>query len=112
MDDATMTETARLSIAGMSCARCIEKVRAALGKLEGVEELDVTMGSATLTYYPLAVSLERITACIEALGYTAARFRPSRNPFRRFLDGMIRANEEAFGSGPPGCCGGKAPSQP
>ncbi len=112
MDDATMTETVMISIEGMSCGRCIEKVRAALGKLEGIEELEVRMGSATLTYYPMAVSLERITSCIDALGYMADRFQPSRNPFRRFLDGMIRANEEAFGSGPPGCCGGKAPSRP
>jgi copper chaperone CopZ len=107
MDDSTMTETARISIAGMRCGQCIEKVRAALEKLEGVEELDVSMGAVTLTYYPMAVSLDRITACITALGYSAARSTPSRNPFRRFLDGMIRANEEAFGSQPPSCCGAK-----
>ncbi len=107
MDDATMTETATLSIAGMHCDQCIRRVCDALGRLAGIENLDVTMGSVTLDYYPMALSLDNIIACISSLGYEVSRSKPSRNPFRRFLDGMIRANEKAFGSGPPSCCGAK-----
>jgi copper chaperone CopZ len=107
MDDSTMKETARLWVAGMHCDQCVKNIRSALEKMEGIEDLDVTMGSVKLGYYPMAVSLDRIIAGISSLGYSVRQPATSRNPFRRFLDRMTRANQEAFGSEPPSCCGAK-----
>ena len=55
----------------MSCGHCVTSVKRALGQLEGVEVLEVTVGSATVSYDPAAVTPERITQAIEDEGYTA-----------------------------------------
>ena len=63
-------ERTTIGIQGMSCGHCVASVKRALGQLEGVEVLEVTVGSATVSYDPTAVTPERITRAIEDEGYT------------------------------------------
>lgn len=64
-----MAQPLNLSIDGMHCGGCVNRVTNALKKLEGVQVVDVQVGSAK-------VELETATAqaCVEAvnkLGFTA-----------------------------------------
>lgn len=62
---------ATIGIQGMSCGHCVAGVKRALGQLDGVEVREVTVGSATVSYDPAAVTPERITRAIQDEGYTA-----------------------------------------
>jgi copper chaperone len=64
-------EQTTIAIQGMSCGHCIASVKGALGRLEGVQVQEVTMGSATVEYDPRAVTPERIAQAVEAEGYPA-----------------------------------------
>lgn len=64
-------QQATIDIAGMSCGHCVASVNRALGELDGVEVREVTVGSASVSYDPQAVTLEQITAAVEAQGYAA-----------------------------------------
>jgi copper chaperone len=64
-------EKTTIAIQGMSCGHCVASVKGALGRLEGVQVQEVTMGSATVEYDPRAVTPERIAQAVEAEGYPA-----------------------------------------
>jgi len=64
-------ETAVITIAGMSCQRCVESVRAALSALAGVTQIDVTLdrGEARVTFDPQSTSVDRLKAAIADAGF-------------------------------------------
>lgn len=64
------------TVAGMDCAGCVIAARAALRRLDGVEEADAAFESieaspAWVRYDPEQIAPERMIEALEALGYTA-----------------------------------------
>lgn len=64
-------EQTRIAIEGMSCGHCVAAVRQALEGVDGVEVREVTVGSATVSYDPQAVTPREIAGAVEAEGYAA-----------------------------------------
>ena len=60
-----------IGIDGMRCGHCVASVERALGAVDGVERATVTVGSATVSYHPAAVTPERIAQAIWDEGYAA-----------------------------------------
>jgi len=66
-------ETAVLKVGGMTCDGCVRSVRNLLQALPGVLATDVslTLGSATVSFDPEQVTVERLHAAIEDGGFEA-----------------------------------------
>ncbi len=60
-----------LSIQGMHCGACVNRVTAALQKLAGVEVRKVEVGSADLRYDPQAAKPAEIAAAVNRIGFAA-----------------------------------------
>lgn len=60
------------SIGGLSCAGCAARIQESLQRLPGIERAGVNFATrrASVTYVPEEVTLEKIRAAIEELGYT------------------------------------------
>ena len=61
-----------IPITGMTCGGCVNSVRNALSKVAGVQDVQVKVGAATVTYDPALTNPESIRAAIARAGYTAA----------------------------------------
>ena len=68
-----MTKTV-LNVSGMSCSHCENAVKNALGELDGVSSVAVSLGENTVTveYDSNTVSLESIKGAIVDEGYEVA----------------------------------------
>jgi copper chaperone len=66
-----MQEAVALSIEGMHCEACVRRVTAALGKMEGVQVNFVEVGSASVTFNPEHVTLEKIAGAVNKIGFEA-----------------------------------------
>ena len=64
-------QRAAIAIEGMSCRHCVNAVRQALEKLDGVTIEEVSIGSATVAYDPEITPMERITQTVREAGYEA-----------------------------------------
>ncbi|MDP2953583.1 MAG: heavy metal translocating P-type ATPase, partial [Chloroflexota bacterium] len=66
-------ETAILQVNGMSCAACVEKIEKAVGELEGVHRVAVSLaaGTAKVEFVPSLTSLSTVKKAIKDLGYQA-----------------------------------------
>ncbi len=66
-------ETTALTITGMTCASCVAHVERALGDLEGVMEVAVTLepGAARVTFIPGTVTLGQMKRAVRDVGYEA-----------------------------------------
>jgi copper chaperone len=75
-------QTLKFDVHGMTCGGCTDSVQRALGKIDGVSHVDVSLspGSATLEADPTRVTPAQIEAAIGNLGYQAklhpAELRP------------------------------------
>jgi periplasmic mercuric ion binding protein len=60
-------------VKGMTCGGCVYGVRKVLTRLPGVLKADVSyeQSSAIVTYDPAKVTVDKMTAAIGTLGYTA-----------------------------------------
>jgi copper chaperone len=58
-----------LRIDGMSCGHCVAAVRRALATLDGVEVVDVSVGSATISFDEAHVDRAQVDTALEAAGY-------------------------------------------
>ena len=69
--DATRAE---LHVEGMTCEGCESGVKAALEKLEGVQEAEIShkRSRATVTYDPAKVTPRELLAAVESVGYKAS----------------------------------------
>jgi len=67
-----MADELNLTIYGMSCDHCVNRVKAALNKVAGVQVEDVKVGSARISYDPAVTSLDQIAAAVTKAGYDAA----------------------------------------
>ena len=63
--------TLKLTIDGMSCSHCLNRVQQALGTVAGVQLTNVQIGQATLEYDPAEHSPEAIADVVTKAGYRA-----------------------------------------
>jgi copper chaperone len=66
-----MQNTLRLSIEGMHCGGCVNRVTSALRGVKGVEVDSVAVGSAQMTFHPEHTSAEEIAAAVNHIGFSA-----------------------------------------
>ena len=66
--------TGVIDVDGMTCANCVNRVRKALVKVEGVVTADVNLATeqATVEYVPGAVETDELLAAVTSAGYEAA----------------------------------------
>jgi copper chaperone len=64
-------EKVTLAVKGMSCGHCVKAVEGSVGKLPGVETVQVHLqeGKVDVAFDPAAVSLEAIKETIDDQGY-------------------------------------------
>jgi copper chaperone CopZ len=65
-----MRDTLRLSIDGMHCGGCVNRVTAALQGVKGVELGSVEVGSAQMAFHPEQTSAEEIAAAVNRIGFS------------------------------------------
>jgi Cd2+/Zn2+-exporting ATPase len=64
-------ETLKFRVGGMDCAACVTKIENAVGRLPGVETVNVSLTAGTMTVEPSAqVSRAAVEQKVKALGYT------------------------------------------
>lgn len=66
-------ETYQFSVQGMTCGGCVGSVQRAIGKLDGVERVDVVLqpGSAKVVADPVKVTAAQIHCMLARLGFVA-----------------------------------------
>jgi copper chaperone len=64
---------ATIKIEGMSCQHCVMRVKKALETLPGIKQLDVNIGTASVTYDESTVKREDLEAAVEAAGYNVGK---------------------------------------
>ncbi len=66
-------QTVSIPVDGMSCVSCAARVKRALKKIEGVQEVEVSLErrEAVVRYQRDKVSPDRLRSVIDALGYKA-----------------------------------------
>lgn len=66
----TTTTTSTYVVSGMSCGSCVGKVTAGLGKLSGIDDVDIDLTTGTVTVTGAsAADVALIQATVENLGY-------------------------------------------
>ncbi|PTM59252.1 copper chaperone CopZ [Desmospora activa] len=67
-------ETVTLTVKGMSCAHCVQAVEGSLGKLDGVQQVEVHLGAGKVEvqFDAERVSLQQLAETIEDQGYDVA----------------------------------------
>lgn len=63
--------TLKLTIDGMSCGHCLNRVQKALGAIPGVKIESVQIGRATIEYDPTQSAPQSIADAVSATGYKA-----------------------------------------
>ncbi|MHB8576520.1 MAG: heavy metal translocating P-type ATPase, partial [Dehalococcoidia bacterium] len=65
--------TAELSVGGMTCASCVNRVERKLKQVEGVESAAVNLATeqATVRFDPARTGIEELLKAVESAGYTA-----------------------------------------
>ena len=66
------TTTSRFRIGGMDCASCASKIDTAVRRIEGVEDVSVSVTAGTLTVHHEVAAAPKaaIAKMVTALGYT------------------------------------------
>lgn len=69
-----MTENTVLHVKGMSCGHCVKTVEESVGKLDGVNavQVDLKAGTVEVTFEQGQISVKEITETIEDQGYDVA----------------------------------------
>jgi copper chaperone CopZ len=67
----TTMNTLKLTIDGMSCGHCLNRVQKALATIPGIQVTSVQIGRATLEYDPATTTPDEIAAVVSATGYRA-----------------------------------------
>ena len=66
-------ENLKISIEGMHCGGCFNRVNGALKAIPGVTVEDVQVGSAALTIDPAQTSAVKIAESLKAIGFAARK---------------------------------------
>ncbi len=68
-----MTTTATYAVTGMSCQHCVDAVTAEVGRISGVEQVQIDLPSGTVTVTSDApLALETVRAAVDEAGYDLA----------------------------------------
>jgi copper ion binding protein len=68
-----MPATATYAVEGMSCQHCIDAVTAEVGRLSGVEQVQVDLPSGTVTVTSAApLALDDVRGALDEAGYDLA----------------------------------------
>ncbi|MCB0976766.1 MAG: heavy-metal-associated domain-containing protein [Acidimicrobiales bacterium] len=68
-----MTVTTNYAVTGMSCQHCVDSVTAEVGKLAGVEQVQVDLSAGTVSVTSAeAVSLDDVRAAVDEAGFDLA----------------------------------------
>ncbi|MGN9815321.1 heavy metal translocating P-type ATPase [Streptomyces sp. SD11] len=79
----TILVTTDLTVGGMTCAACVNRVEKKLGRLEGVTAtVNLATGTARVTH-PADIGPGELVATVEKAGYTAAVPEPPRSEKRK-----------------------------
>jgi|GEM_PF-630642 len=67
------SDTAKLSVDGMTCNGCVKSVKSALEKVDGVEsaQVDLKSNSAVVAFNPEKTTLETMEKAVADAGYSA-----------------------------------------
>lgn len=95
-------ESAVITIEGMSCNNCADKISAALSKLEGVEEAEVSLsdGMARVKYDAAKVNVPAMEESITKLGYSVGAANAPGDPMKKNED-LCEPSDD--------CCAQKSP---
>ena len=66
-----MTQTLKMTIEGMHCGGCVNRVTLAIQKVEGVEGVNVEVGSASVQYDAEKAQQQEFVDAINRIGFTA-----------------------------------------
>ncbi len=66
-----MTQTLKMTIEGMHCGGCVNRVTLAIQKVEGVEGVNVEVGSASVQYDADKAQQQEFVDAINRIGFTA-----------------------------------------
>jgi copper chaperone len=74
MQMAAVQETV-LSVPDISCEHCVKAINGALTELPGIETVDTDIPTKTvhLRYDPTKISLDKVEAVLDDVGYTVAK---------------------------------------
>lgn len=68
-----MTTVATYAVTGMSCQHCIDAVTAEVGRLAGVDQVDVDLGAGAVTVTSQApLELAEVVAAVDEAGFDLA----------------------------------------
>lgn len=67
-----MQQTMNLTISGMHCAACVQRVTTALQAVPGTQVKSVEVGSAQITFDPDQAPAPKILAAINRIGFLAS----------------------------------------
>lgn len=72
-DQGAHMKTVVIPVEGMSCAACVARIKKTLTSIDGVGEIEVSLGerSARIHFDPSRLSPDRLVAAINGLGYRA-----------------------------------------
>ena len=85
-------QTVRLSVQGMTCATCAQRIEKALSRVEGVASAQVNLASevATVAFTPGVAEIPSLIGAVERAGYEASR-APSDTAEREAADRAERS---------------------
>lgn len=104
MMDGLMTAKIELTLVDSNTPSTRKRVQESLLEVEAIRSVTQEKGVLRIEYLPEAISASIIRQQVERLGLSLAKERKSRNPLKRFIGRMIKANEEAFGTKTLDCC--------
>jgi copper ion binding protein len=65
-----MTTTSTYAVTGMSCQHCVDAVTAEVGRLAGVEQVQVDLAAGAVTVTSAApLDLEQVRSAVDEAGY-------------------------------------------
>jgi copper chaperone len=68
-----MTVTTSYAVSGMSCQHCVDSVTAEVGKLAGVEQVDIDLAAGTVAVTSSApLSVDEVRAAVDEAGFDLA----------------------------------------
>jgi copper chaperone len=67
-----VTRQINLNVSGMSCGHCVHAVREALGSVPGVKIEDVRIGSASVSFDDVKVTVGDLVDAVSNAGYEAS----------------------------------------
>ncbi len=63
---------AEYQVSGMSCAHCEAAIRSEVGRIDGVESIEVSAGTGVLVITSAAdIAADQVLAAVDEAGYTA-----------------------------------------